>query len=85
MQKSNHGRFCYSLSIPQSPIVYSSKQQYKEIADMITKTDEKSSYQISAIQTSIGNINTRLADLRDLVGMRERWGTGRSNEDVLEY
>lgn len=72
MQKSNHGKVYHSLSIGQSPIVYSSKQQYKEIADMITKTDEKSSYQIGTIQTSISNINTRLADLRDLVGMREK-------------
>jgi hypothetical protein len=46
---------------------YSSKQQYKELADTITKTDEKSSYQIGTIQSSITNINTRLADLRDLV------------------
>lgn len=34
---------------------------------MITKADEKSNYQIGNIQSSIGNINTRLADLRDLV------------------
>ncbi len=44
-----------------------SKQQYKELADIITKTDEKLSYQIGTIQSSISNINTRLADLRDLV------------------
>ncbi|CAF4926093.1 unnamed protein product [Rotaria sp. Silwood1] len=46
--------------------IKSRKQQYKELADMLTKTDEKSSYQIGTIQASISNINTRLAELRDL-------------------
>ncbi|CAF2338175.1 unnamed protein product [Rotaria sp. Silwood2] len=46
--------------------IKSRKQQYKEMADMLTKTEEKSSYQIGTIQSSISNINTRLAELRDL-------------------
>ncbi|CAF3490469.1 unnamed protein product [Rotaria socialis] len=46
--------------------IKSRKQQYKELADIITKTDEKSNYQIATIQASIATINTRIADLRDL-------------------
>jgi chaperonin cofactor prefoldin len=46
---------------------YSSKQHFKELGDTVTKTDEKLSYQVGTIQSSINNINTRLADLRDLV------------------
>ncbi|CAF0727798.1 unnamed protein product [Rotaria sordida] len=46
--------------------IKSRKQQYKELADTITKADEKSNYQIGTIQSSISNINTRLAELRDL-------------------
>jgi hypothetical protein len=66
MQKSNHGRL-FELSNFISIIeFYSRKQQYK-LADIITKTDEKVSYQIGTIQSSITNINTRLTDLRDLV------------------
>ena len=43
------------------------KQQYKELSELVTKNDEKSGYQVGTIQASINSINTRIADLRDLV------------------
>ncbi|CAF0728722.1 unnamed protein product [Adineta ricciae] len=46
--------------------IKSRKHQYKELADNITKSEEKSAHQLTAIQSSINNINTRMADLRDL-------------------
>jgi chaperonin cofactor prefoldin len=57
----------YSIHILTIQYFYSSKQHHKELADIVTKTDEKLSYQIGTIQSSINNINTRLTDLRDLV------------------
>ncbi|UJR33422.1 hypothetical protein I4U23_020867 [Adineta vaga] len=46
--------------------IKSRKQQYKELADMVTKSEEKSAHQLGTIQSSINNINARVADLRDL-------------------
>ena len=74
MPKSNHGELhcqsraalCEAAAFHWQCLV-SRKQQYKDLAETMTKTDEKLSYQIGTIQSSISNMNTRLAGLQDLV------------------
>ena len=78
MQRSNHGELhCQLCAAPLRSDATSAfhckclvhrKQQYKDLSETMTKTDEKLSYQIGTIQSSISNMNTRLADLQDLVG-----------------
>ena len=70
MQKSNQGsmiEFIFSEII----LSFFRKQQFKDISDLMTKTDEKNGYQLGSIQAAINNINTRIADLRDLVKFHE--------------
>ncbi|CAF1653473.1 unnamed protein product, partial [Didymodactylos carnosus] len=46
--------------------IKSRKLQNKEISDSLVKTDEKLSYQIGNIQSSLTSFNHRIAEMKDL-------------------